>query len=610
VLAVLQYRWVGEFSEAERQRMRTSAQERADRFAEDFDSALTALYFAFSMPADVTTSVDYPARCAEQYGHWAATSFHARLVRAAYLVRTAPAGHEVLQIRPTGTFEPVAWPPALDALKGFLPGGGTARTPTLFGTTVPAVPALIVPLTRLQVTDVAPADPGKMRIVNVVGVAGFLALQLDRDYITREWLPSLARRYFPDRDGDYHVAVVESPGARQFVFASDPGLKAAVFAKPDVKAPLFRVRLEQAARFFGEATGLKTGGPTNGGRPTTGDRPTSGERPANAGLPDAGVPGAEGRRIDGMRVTVATRHETTIVASGVRSSEWQLVLAHRAGSLEAAVARSRHRNLAVSFGILAVLAVSLALIVLSARRAATLARQQIEFVAGVSHELRTPLSVIRSAGENLSDGVIHDPAHVKRYGAIIADEGRRLTELVEQVMSFAGFESGRDLHERADIAVEDLVEGAITCAKPLLTQNGFTVDRRVAAALPSIRVNVAALTRAIENLIANAVKYSGTSRWIGVSAEAAPATRGGCEVLITVADRGVGIQPDEQRHVFEPFYRGRGVVASPIRGSGLGLSLAKRIIEAHGGSISLRSEPGQGSAFTLHVPCAPAGQAT
>jgi len=587
-LAVLQYRWVGEFSEAERQRMRTSAQERADRFAEDFDSALTALYFAFSIPTDAATSVDYPATCAQQYGRWAATSTHPRLVRAVYLVRSAVAGHEILQIHPAGTFEPVAWPPALEPIKGFLPGG-SARTPALFGTVAAAVPAVLVPLTRLQVTDVATSDPGKMRIVNVVGVAGFLILQLDRDYIRREWLPTLAERYFPDRDGDYHVAVLESSGSHPPVFVSDPALKAAVFAKPDVKAPLLRIRLEQAPRFLGEATGLKTGGPTNGRGPGF-------------------SPGA--RQAEGMRFTVATRHETTIVASGVRNSEWQLVLAHRAGSLEAAVGRSRHRNLAISFGILAVLAVSLALIVLSARRAATLARQQIEFVAGVSHELRTPLSVIRSAGENLSDGVIHDPGHVKRYGALIADEGRRLTELVEQVMSFAGFESGRDLQERVDIGVEDLVDGAISRTRPLLAQNGFTVDRRVAPALPSIRVNVAGLTRAIENLMANAVKYSGASRWIGVSAEAAPAARGGCEVLITIEDRGVGIQADEQRHVFEPFYRGRGVVASPIRGSGLGLSLAKRIIEAHGGSISLKSEPGRGSAFTLHVPCAPAGQAT
>jgi signal transduction histidine kinase len=183
---------------------------------------------------------------------------------------------------------------------------------------------------------------------------------------------------------------------------------------------------------------------------------------------------------------------------------------------------------------------------------------------------------------------------------------RRLTELVEQVMSFAGFESGRELRGRTEIEVADLIDAAVAGTKPLIAQNGFTLDRRVSPDLPPIKVNTAAVTRAIENLIGNAVKYSGSRRWIGLTAEAA-VTRRGREVRITVEDRGVGIPADEQRRIFEPFFRGRDVLASTVRGSGLGLSLARRVVEAHGGSIGVRSEPGQGSAFTLHLPCEPAG---
>src|SRR6185369_16185610 len=101
------------------------------------------------------------------------------------------------------------------------------------------------------------------------------------------------------------------------------------------------------------------------------------------------------------------------------TGRWLVALKHRAGSLVAAVAAARRRNLAISFGVLLLLSVSVALILVSTRRAYALARQQMEFVAGVSHEMRTPLAVICSAGENLADGVIEESAQVKRYGSLI-----------------------------------------------------------------------------------------------------------------------------------------------------------------------------------------------
>ena len=116
---------------------------------------------------------------------------------------------------------------------------------------------------------------------------------------------------------------------------------------------------------------------------------------------------------------------------------------HPSGSLEAAVNAARRRNLIVSSSILAVLGVSVGLLVLSTRRAQELARQQMEFVAAVSHELRTPLAVIRSAAENLADGVVNDEAQIRKYGELVRNEGRRLTEMVEQILEFAGIQSGQ-----------------------------------------------------------------------------------------------------------------------------------------------------------------------
>ena len=131
---------------------------------------------------------------------------------------------------------------------------------------------------------------------------------------------------------------------------------------------------------------------------------------------------------------------------------------HPSGSLEAAVNAARRRNLLVSTASSAMLGASMGLLVVSTRRAQELARQQIEFVAAVSHELRTPLAVIRSAADNLADGVVHDEAQVRKYGELVRGEGRRLTEMVEQILEFAGIQSGqRALHAGARFASTPLL---------------------------------------------------------------------------------------------------------------------------------------------------------
>src|SRR5439155_17992756 len=127
----------------------------------------------------------------------------------------------------------------------------------------------------------------------------------------------------------------------------------------------------------------------------------------------------------------------------VTPAVWQLVLQHPAGSLEAAVGQARRRNLTLSFGILALLCVSVGLIVVNAQRSQRLAGQQMDFVATVSHELRTPLAVIRSAAQNLSAGVVHEPAQAKRYGELLEGEGRRLTDMIEQVVDYAGLSGNK-----------------------------------------------------------------------------------------------------------------------------------------------------------------------
>src|SRR5215471_8403665 len=158
---------------------------------------------------------------------------------------------------------------------------------------------------------------------------------------------------------------------------------------------------------------------------------------------------------------------------------WRLLVKHPSGSLEQAVGGVRRRNLLVSTGILGVLGVSVAFLVASTRRAHDLARRQLEFVATVSHELRTPLAVIRSAADNLADGVVDDEARVKQYGDLVRREGVRLTDLVEQILEFAGLQSGQRLLTRRPVAVEDLLREVATAAQET-SRYTLTVDFQIA----------------------------------------------------------------------------------------------------------------------------------
>jgi signal transduction histidine kinase len=299
------------------------------------------------------------------------------------------------------------------------------------------------------------------------------------------------------------------------------------------------------------------------------------------------------------------------ISQAIGSPAWQFVVQHTAGSLDAAVAQLRRRNLYLSFGILAVLASGVGLVVVNARRSERLAAQQMDFVATVSHELRTPLAVIRSAAQNLSAGVVHEPAQARRYGDLIEQEGRRLTDMVEQVLAYAGVSDARGLVSARPADAGAIVGDAARASAPLVEAAGFEQQIDIAADLPAVLADEGAIRRAVHNLISNALKHGADGRWLGIAVGRGPgagglrtATRPGSanEVQISVSDRGRGIDAQDLPHVFEPFYRGRYALDRQIQGNGLGLSLVKRIAEAHGGRVSVHSAPGEGTTFTLHIP--------
>ncbi len=240
----------------------------------------------------------------------------------------------------------------------------------------------------------------------------------------------------------------------------------------------------------------------------------------------------------------------------------------------------------------------------------------MEFVAAVSHELRTPVSVIGAAAGNLADGVVGDPQRVRKYGETIQGEARRLGETVERVLQLAGIAAGHAAAAQTPIAPADLVHESIDGLPDRDRAAGVNVEVAIADDLPNVVGDVTALRSALQNLISNAVKYGGDARWLRVSAvrglcarrprahrgAVAPLSRQGQSGDFAVEDRGLGIDAEDRKHIFEPFYRGREAVSQQIQGSGLGLNLVMRIAEAHGGRVAVSSEPGKGSTFTLSLP--------
>jgi signal transduction histidine kinase len=227
-----------------------------------------------------------------------------------------------------------------------------------------------------------------------------------------------------------------------------------------------------------------------------------------------------------------------------------------------------------------------------------LGRQQTDFVSAVSHEFRTPLTSMRHLTELLVTNSVPSESRKAQYYELLWTESERLHRMVESLLSFGRIEAGayawnRELTNPADLLPEVLEE-----FRQDPQSGGRELLCDVEENLPAIDADREALSRALRNLLENAGKYSQPPSSIRLFAQ-----RSNGSVLLGVEDHGIGIAPREQARIFQKFVRGAEARKAGIRGVGIGLALVKRIAEAHGGSVRLRSEPGQGSTFTLVLPC-------
>jgi signal transduction histidine kinase len=262
------------------------------------------------------------------------------------------------------------------------------------------------------------------------------------------------------------------------------------------------------------------------------------------------------------------------------------------------------RNFMINLSLWVVMTLSLvaavALMLRTASREMKLSQMKADFVSNVSHELRTPLASIRVLAELLNLGRVNQPDRVREYGAYIEGEGRRLTQVINNILDFSRIESGRKLFQFESCDFKELVDGTLEAFTVHLKQNGFTLSYEAPQnALPKVVLDPDAIALALTNLLDNAIKYSGDVKEINVSV-----TQSDGFVAIAITDRGVGIAADEQEKIFEKFYRVSTGLVHDVKGSGLGLSLVKHIVVAHQGKITVRSKPGEGATFTIQLPVA------
>ncbi len=594
-LAVLQYRWSAEMSVANTDRMAMELEASLLRLREDLHIEVAGICLRLQVDPGASTR-ERRRLYAQQFESWRRTARHPGVVSNVVLLENDPEdGVQTLALDSKDKFHVQPWPARYAQLEtkllsisadlavagkqfgadqsGAYQGREIAKQDFLSSYSVPLLIDESIPAIALPVYHVESGAGGKA--TRKVAEIDWLVVELDREMIQKHIVPELVTKFFgtPEKS-EYEIAVFGGQGQKEVLYANDPGVvhysegtsddAVRVFGPPHgpplwglaMVVVLPKSRTMSSSDKLGEAEDLETKWPT---------------------------------RIEPIHYTTDQK-------------DWVIIARHRDGSLDAVVASVRRRTLIIGFAVLILLGASMAMLLVSSRRAEALARQQMGFVAAVSHELRTPLAVICSAADNIADGVVPDKQRMVQYGTVIKTSTRQLINLVEQVLAFAATRDERHRYDLAPIKVSEIIDDACANTSWEIREAEVKLECTVAPNLPDIMGDRAALAHCLQNLITNAVKYGGRERWVGVHAGLGSSARGTAEVQITVKDRGVGIPEKEISHIFEPFYRSPSVISSPIRGTGLGLSLAMTIARAMGGTITVSSQPGTGSSFTLHLP--------
>jgi signal transduction histidine kinase len=278
-------------------------------------------------------------------------------------------------------------------------------------------------------------------------------------------------------------------------------------------------------------------------------------------------------------------------------SSWRAWIGLKNTNLDELASNSLRHMVGATLLVLLFLLLGIALTIRATDREARLAQAKSNFVANVSHELKTPLSLLSLFSEILELGRVKNEEKKIEYYGIIRHESLRLNKMIDNILDFSKIEAGRKTYNFAVADMAEVIESVLSGYRYQIVNSGFEIQTNIQPDLPSVLIDRDAIAQAISNLLDNAIKYSREVKQLSITTKALDSN-----LSVEITDRGIGIPRAEQTKVFEKFYRvGNGLVHD-VKGSGLGLSLVKHIIEAHNGTISVESEIGKGSRFTIRLP--------
>jgi len=254
-------------------------------------------------------------------------------------------------------------------------------------------------------------------------------------------------------------------------------------------------------------------------------------------------------------------------------------------------------NLLILLGVDLILLIGLWLIYRNIKKEIQLAQIKSDFVSNVSHEIRTPLALISMFAETLEMDRVAGEDKKKEYYSIIRHESNRLSSIVNKILSFSKMEAGKAKYDLEPTNLTKVVDDILKTYDYHLKSKGFTCEFVPNGNLPLIKTDKNAVSEAVINLLDNAIKYSNGSKEIEVRLGESDN-----EVFIEVQDHGLGISVEDQKYIFDKFYRVSTGAVHNTKGTGLGLTLVRRIMEAHGGSVKVESQAGVGSCFKLVFP--------
>jgi signal transduction histidine kinase len=599
VVAFLQYRWTTRVSEATEVRMGGNLQSTMLDWHLDFYRDFAAICMALQVGPDSGAQDGWNAY-AQRYADWGRSSGAVDPVKNVYIweasqgsrarflrmnantarieAQNPPAGVNRLLARLTqhsSSLEAAmhAWELNAHPVTTEESSGRGARSDTMtgwqFDSTIPAVVHPIIHHANPFEDPRADEVPKGTKSDTAAAPIDWIIVTLDQDAIEQRILPSLAQRYFADQeDLDYEVAVVSGGTNPTVLYSSDARFRGDGEFKADATMNIFGPPPESTEGHFWQAV----------------------------------------KRGEYLRSQDWHRFSAPVWFPVIQYAEpdqpWTLMVRRRGDPLGTLMRKTRYRNLAISGGVFLMLAISMGMTIVASQRARKLAQLQMDFVASVSHELKTPLTVICSAAENIVDGVVGSGQRVAQYGSVIRNQGRQLAALVDQVLLFAATQDGKMRYQLRPVSVPALLQTVLANTATVAERARVTVHKQIADNLPEVMADPAAISQCLQNLVMNAIKYCGEKGWVGVQARLETSGEAP-EVVIHVEDHGIGIDSAELQRIFEPFYRSPRVAGEQIHGTGLGLPLAKRLAEAMGGKITVRSRIGQGSIFSLHLPAAP-----